>query len=81
MALGPKGNLRFQGIKDILTSNALLVQYSDSQPLSLVCDASPYDIGAVLRHMLPNGTEAPIAYYSRTLLTTERNYSQLDKEA
>lgn len=62
-------------------SKALLVQYSDCQPLSLVCDALPYGIGAVLSHILPNGMEAPINYYSRTLSATERNYSQLGKEA
>lgn len=59
----------------------VLVQYSDHFPLTLVCDASPYGIGTVLNHKLPNGVEAPIAYFSRTLSAAERNYSQLDKEA
>lgn len=70
----------FKVVKDILTSDAVLVQY-DSLPLSLTCDASPYGVGAVLSHILPNGSEAPIAYYSRTLSVAERNYSRLDREA
>ncbi|XP_058031613.1 uncharacterized protein K02A2.6-like [Ahaetulla prasina] len=71
----------FRAVKSLLTSSAVLVQYDPLQPLSLSCDASPYGIGAVLSHVLPNGSEAPIAYYSRTLSAPERNYSQLDKEA
>ncbi|XP_060545241.1 uncharacterized protein K02A2.6-like [Pantherophis guttatus] len=71
----------FTAVKNLLTSNAVLIQYNDNLPLTLVCDASPYGIGAVLSHVLPNGTEAPVAYYSRTLSSAERNYGQLDKEA
>ena len=32
-------------------------------------------------HQLDDSTERPIAYASRTLTPTERNYAQLDKEA
>ncbi|XP_058038731.1 uncharacterized protein K02A2.6-like, partial [Ahaetulla prasina] len=71
----------FEGVKNLLTSDSLLIQYNGTLPLVLSCDASPYGVGAVLSHRLPNGTEAPIAYYSRTMSSTERNYSQLDKEA
>ncbi|XP_058038083.1 uncharacterized protein K02A2.6-like [Ahaetulla prasina] len=71
----------FQAVKDILASAAVLVQYDPCLPLSLTCDASPYGLGAVLSHQLPDGSEAPTAFYSRTLSAAERNYSQLDREA
>ncbi|XP_060543046.1 uncharacterized protein K02A2.6-like [Pantherophis guttatus] len=71
----------FEDIKNLLTSDRVLVQYSGTLPIRLTCDASPFGIGAVLSHKMPNGTEAPIAFFSRTLSKPERNYSQLDKEA
>lgn len=58
-----------------------MVHYSADLPLILSGDASPYGVGAVLAHVMPDGREAPIAFGSRTLQAAEKNYSQLDKEA
>ncbi|XP_053238226.1 uncharacterized protein K02A2.6-like, partial [Podarcis raffonei] len=66
--------------KDLLVSNSVLAHFDERLPVVLACDASPYGIGAVLGHQLPDGREVPVAYFSQTLNATERNYSQIDKE-
>ncbi|GBN22729.1 Retrovirus-related Pol polyprotein from transposon 17.6 [Araneus ventricosus] len=71
----------FAVVKELLSSDSVLVLFSEKLPLILTFDASPYGIGYVLSHLLPDGREDPIAYASRTLTSTERNHSQLDKEA
>ena len=67
-------------MKRLLTSESLLVHYDPSKELILACDASPYELSAVLSHHGPNGQEQPVAYASRSLGAAEKNYSQLEKE-
>ena len=71
----------FQRSKDLLLSSQLLVHFDPDKELILACDASGYGIGAVLAHRMPDKTEKPIGYVSRTLSTAEQNYSQIEKEA
>ena len=71
----------FQKAKDALTSSCVLTHYDVTLPLKLAADASAYGIGAVISHEYPDSQEKPIAFASRTLLSSERNYSQLEKEA
>lgn len=71
----------FDGLKDLLTSNSLLTHLKKEVPLVLSCDASSVGVGAVLSHRDKEGRELPIAYASRTLNKTERNYAQIDREA
>ena len=69
----------FQNAKQLLMSNSLLVHYDPTLPLYITCDASAYGIGAVLEQKA-QGILQPVCYASRTLSTSEKNYSQTEKE-
>lgn len=56
----------FRKVKEMITSEQVLTHYDPSLPLRLACDASPVGIGAVLSHVMTDGTERPIAFASRT---------------
>jgi hypothetical protein len=66
-------------VKKWLTSDRVLVHYDPNKPLTLACDASPVGVGCVLSNIV-NGQERPIAYASRSLTASERNYCQLERE-
>ncbi|XP_043206001.1 uncharacterized protein K02A2.6-like [Amphibalanus amphitrite] len=68
-------------VKRLLASGRVLVRYDPSLPLKLVTDASSTGVGATLLHQMPDGTERPIMFASRTLTPTERRYAQVEKEA
>ena len=71
----------FLASKKLLTSNKLLTFYDPKKPLRLACDASSYGLGAVISHIMEDGTERPVAYASRTLSAAESNYAQVEREA
>ncbi|XP_015271835.1 PREDICTED: uncharacterized protein K02A2.6-like, partial [Gekko japonicus] len=77
---GSEQERAFKGVKALLVSNAVLTHYDDNKMLVLAADASPYGVGAVLSHLMPNGEEAPVAFYSRSLSSAEKGYAQIDKE-
>jgi hypothetical protein len=78
---GEQEKKSFQKLKDMLSSDNLLVHYDPTLPLGLSCDASSIGIGAVLFHRYPDGSERPIANVSKKLSKAQSNYSQIQKEA
>ena len=68
----------FQKLKDILSTELLLIYPNFSQPFIVACDTSNTAIGAVLSQSR-DGEEKPIAYCSRQLNSAERNYSVLSE--
>ena len=52
-----------------------------SLPLLLACNACPYDLGAVLSHIMPDEDGKAVSFASPTFMKAELNYSHLDKEA
>ena len=78
---GREQSQAFQKSKDLLLSSQVLVHFDPNLEIVLACDASDYGLGAVLSHCLPDGSEKPVAFVSRTLSDSERKYSQIEKEA
>ena len=71
----------FDEVKRQIGSDLVLTHFHPHLLLHVANDASPYGLGAVLSHSMPDGTEGPIAFASRTLNSAEQSYSQIDKEA
>ena len=70
----------FKQSKEFILSSHVLVHFDPKLPIRLACDASDYGIGAVLSHVMPDGSEKPVGFFSRTLTPTEQKYSQIEKE-
>ncbi|CAF3487193.1 unnamed protein product, partial [Rotaria socialis] len=71
----------FECLLHEISKTTTLVHCDHRLPLILATDASNYGLGAVLLHRYSDGSEKPIAHASKTLKNTERNYSQIEKEA
>ena len=71
----------FRKIKDLVTSAPVLALPADDQPFRVEADSSDFATGAVLSQLSSeDGKWHPIAYYSKSLSETERNYEIHDKE-
>ncbi|XP_046748864.1 uncharacterized protein K02A2.6-like [Diprion similis] len=83
--MGRHGATNFDKPKKKLMGSEVLTHYDDKLPIMVSADASPIEIGAVLAHEMPDSSEKTIEYSSKTLNETlnetQRNYSQLEREA
>jgi hypothetical protein len=68
-------------VKRELVSERTLAHFDPAARLELAVDAGPAGLGAVLSLRDRTGLERPLAFASRSLTPSERNYSQIQKEA
>ena len=75
MALGNEQEKGFKVLKKLATEAPVLKYFDPKKPTKLSVDASSTGLGAVL---LQEGH--PIAYASKALTDTQKNYAQIEKE-
>lgn len=79
---GSKEQVAFEAIKKELASDRVLCHYDPEAKLVLTVDAGPEGLGAILsQRCVGDNVERPLAFASRSLTDSERNYSQVQKEA
>ena len=76
----PEAELSFQLLKTIVTSPPVLAYPDYYRPFKVYADACGYGLGVILAQENDEGEEHPVAYASRTLVQSEKNYSVTDKE-
>src|SRR5881394_3280667 len=70
----------FKSLKQALRTSPILIQPDVTKEFMLECDASDYATGAILNQIGTDGKMHPVAFFSKTLAPTERNYDIHDKE-
>ena len=65
----------FVSIKELITQTPVLRYFDVSKQVTIECDSYDVGLGAVLTQ---DGQQ--VAYASRALTQTERNYAQIEKE-
>lgn len=78
---GPSQRRAMCEVRRQLASDRVLAHFDPDTQLVLSVDAGPGGLGAVLAHKTRDGRERPLAFASRSLSVSERNYSQIHKEA
>nr|GEZ79502.1 hypothetical protein [Tanacetum cinerariifolium] len=66
-------------LKDKLTEAPILIAPNWDQPFELMCDASDYAVGAILRQRIEKHFR-PIHYASKTMTQAKTNYTTTEKE-
>ena len=70
----PQHEDAFVSIKELITQAPVLRYFDVSKEVAIECDSSDVSLGAVLTQ-----DGQPVAYASRALTQTKRNYAQIEK--
>ena len=62
----------FDKVKNLLTSAPILAIFDSAKPTTIYTDASAVGIGAVLKQTQEDGSEKPVAFFSRKLSEAQR---------
>ena len=76
----PECAAAFDQLKEFLCSSPVLKSPDWDKPFILQTDASNRGVGAVLSQPDADGSDRPVAYFSRKLLPREERYSTIEKE-
>ena len=71
----------FRTVREMLFQDRVFTHFNPDLPVVVACDSSSYGLDAVLSHRMPDGSERPIAYASRSLTQTEKKFAQIEKDA
>ncbi|GKD85491.1 reverse transcriptase domain-containing protein, partial [Tanacetum coccineum] len=69
----------FNILKEKLTTTPIIISLDWNVPFELMCDASDFDVGAVLGQQI-DGKFKPIYYASKTLNNAQEHYTITEKE-
>lgn len=76
----PEHQQAFEELKKSLQQEPVLQNPDYSRPFTLHTDASNRGVGAVLSQVQADGTDLPVAFYSRKFLPRETRYTTTEKE-
>ena len=68
----PACQVAFDGVKALLTSAPILAIFDRNGPILIYTDASGVGIGAVLKQIQEDGSEKPVAYFSKKLSDAQK---------
>ena len=76
----PVQHAAFENLKVAFVSKPVLLMPDYLKPFEIECDASLFATGGVLLQKDTNGDWHPVAYHSKSLSATKRNYQVYDQE-
>src|SRR3954447_7709620 len=76
---GSEQERAFEGLKEAMSTAPVLAMPKDEEPFMIECDTSEGALGAILSQKQDEKWR-PVAFLSKALNPTERNYEIYDKE-